>query len=99
MPKKKVFAARNLKTADQIYHSKEEKQKKKIIVFLSRQFCASLKIRLTVRPPAFASLHFFFSSIPFYSLRRKKDGFAHILVASVLKAHVETLRGLVYTAE
>ncbi len=30
MPKKKVFAARNLKVTYQIYHSKQETQKKKI---------------------------------------------------------------------
>ena len=34
--KKKVFVARNLKDCYQIYHSDQEKQKKKIKVFLSR---------------------------------------------------------------
>ena len=43
MPKRNFLLRGTLKTAYQIYQSEQEKQKKKIKVFLSRQFCASLK--------------------------------------------------------
>jgi hypothetical protein len=42
MPKKKVFAARNLKDCLPNLPLETGKAKKKIKVFLSRQFCASL---------------------------------------------------------
>ena len=42
MPKKKVFAARNLKDCLPNLPLETGKSKKKIKVFLSRQFCASL---------------------------------------------------------
>jgi len=45
MPKKKVFAPRNLKDSYQIYHSDQGKEKKKIKVFSSQQFYASLKTK------------------------------------------------------
>jgi len=43
MPKKKVFASRNLKDCLPSLPLKSRKAKKKIKVFLSRQFYASLK--------------------------------------------------------
>jgi hypothetical protein len=44
MPKKKVFAARNLKDCLPNLQLKKGKAKKKIKVFLSRQFCDSLTV-------------------------------------------------------
>ena len=51
MPKKKVFAARNLKDCLPSLPLETGKAKKKITVFLSRQFCASLKYPGLLDPP------------------------------------------------
>jgi len=45
MSKKKVFAARNLKTAYQIYHSKEKKKKKKKRYFFFNRYNFVLSLK------------------------------------------------------
>jgi hypothetical protein len=46
MPKKKVIAARNLKRLDQVYHSKQEKQKRKSEFFYRDNFVLASEMSL-----------------------------------------------------